>query len=283
MTRKVIGILVALGLAVVGTIALVAYVSTAEDRALAGEELAQVYVVTSPVPAGTPATQLSSFIQVEEVPVKIKAQGAVDDLEALGDRVAAVDLLPGEQLVNDRMVDVAAFADRAEGVKVPDDMVEVTVELEPQRAVGGLVEPGQTVAVLSSFEPFDLTADVVQVNGEEVAVPQSVASEVAGSTPNSTETILRKVLVTAVQRSQNGGAGGGLGGSSGGTENDRLETAPTDTLLVTLALRPLDAERVVFTAEWGTLWLAIDRDTVPDIDDPIMTRGNVHDDQAPVQ
>lgn len=280
MTRKVIGIIVALGLAVVGTIALVAYVSTAEDRALAGEELAQVYVVTSPVPAGTPATQLTSFIQVEEVPVKVKAQGAVDDLEALGDRVAAVDLLPGEQLVNERMVDVAAFTDRAEGVKVPDDMVEVTVELEPQRAVGGLVEPGQTVAVLSSFEPFDLTADVVQVNGQEVAVPQSVASEVAGSTPNSTETILRKVLVTAVQRTTSGG--GGIG-SSDSTDTDRLETAPTDALLVTLALRPIDAERVVFTAEWGTVWLAIDRDTVPDVDDPIMTRGNVYDDQAPIQ
>ena len=282
MTRKVIGIIVALGLAVVGTIALVAYVSTAEDRALAGEELAQVYVVTSPVPAGTPATQLASFIQVEEVPVKIKAQGAVDDLEALGDRVAAVDLLPGEQLVNDRMVDVAAFTDRAEGVKVPDDMVEVTVELEPQRAVGGLVEPGQTVAVLSSFEPFDLTADVVQVNGQEVAVPQSVASEVAGSTPNSTETILRKVLVTAVQRSQSNGGGGGLGASES-TETDRLETAPEDTLLVTLAVLPIDAERVVFSAEWGSIWLAIDRDTVPTVDDPIMTRGNVYDDQAPVQ
>lgn len=282
MTRKVIGIIVALGLAVVGTIALVAYVSTAEDRALAGEELAQVYVVTSPVPAGTPATQLESFIQVQEVPVKVKAQGAVDDLAALGDRVAAVDLLPGEQLVNDRMVDVAAFADRAEGVKVPADMVEVTVELEPQRAVGGLVEPGQTVAVLSSFEPFDLAADVVQVNGQEVAVPQSVASEVAGSTPNSTETILRKVLVTAVQRSQSNGGGGGLGASDG-TETDRLETAPEDTLLVTLAVLPIDAERVVFSAEWGSIWLAIDRDTVPTVDDPIMTRGNVYDDQAAVR
>ena len=282
MTRKVIGIIVALGLAVVGTIALVAYVSTAEDRALAGEELAQVYVVTSPVPAGTPATQLESFIQVQEVPVKVKAQGAVDDLAALGDRVAAVDLLPGEQLVNDRMVDVAAFADRAEGVKVPADMVEVTVELEPQRAVGGLVEPGQTVAVLSSFEPFDLAADVVQVNGQEVAVPQSVASEVAGSTPNSTETILRKVLVTAVQRSQSNGGGGGLGASES-TETDRLETAPEDTLLVTLAVLPIDAERVVFSAEWGSIWLAIDRDTVPTVDDPIMTRGNVYDDQAAVR
>lgn len=282
MTRKVIGIIVALGLAVVGTIALVAYVSTAEDRALAGEELAQVYVVTSPVPAGTPATQLESFIQVQEVPVKVKAQGAVDDLAALGDRVAAVDLLPGEQLVNDRMVDVAAFADRAEGVKVPADMVEVTVELEPQRAVGGLVEPGQTVAVLSSFEPFDLAADVVQVNGQEVAVPQSVASEVAGSTPNSTETILRKVLVTAVQRSQSNGGGGGLGASES-TETDRLETAPEDTLLVTLAVLPIDAERVVFSAEWGSIWLAIDRDTVPTVDDPIMTRGNVYDDRAAVR
>ena len=51
MSRKVIGIVVALALASVGTVALVSYVRSAEERAQAGEELVEVYVLTDTVPA----------------------------------------------------------------------------------------------------------------------------------------------------------------------------------------------------------------------------------------
>ena len=46
---------------------------------------------------------------------------------------------------------------------------------------------------------------------------------------------------------------------------------------MTLAVPPYDAERVVFTAEFGTLWLAVEREDVPEIEDSIKTRGNVYD------
>jgi pilus assembly protein CpaB len=279
MNRKVIGIVVAMVLALVGTVALVAYVSQAEERALAGEEVVEVYVVTTLVPAGTPAEDLEPFLTVEKVPAKVRAAGAVESLPGIEGTVASVDLLVGEQLVDSRMVERSELVDRTAGVNVPDDMVEVTVELERQRAIGGLIEPGQTVAVFSSFEPFELNSTVVEVDGEEVALPQSVAAEVDGSTPNSTELILHKVLVTAVQLVPRPG---GIT-TTGDAEVDRLTTAPEDGLLVTLAVRPLDAERVVFTQEFGFLWLAVERDTVPGTDDPIQTRGSVYDDQVPVQ
>ena len=46
-------------------------------------------------------------------------------------------------------------------------------------------------------------------------------------------------------------------------------------MFVTLAVAPFDAERLVFSAEFGTLWLAIERETVPDTDEPGQTRGSV--------
>lgn len=55
MSRKVVGIVVALLLATVGTVALVSYVRTAEQRAQAGEELVEVYVVNGTIKAGTSA------------------------------------------------------------------------------------------------------------------------------------------------------------------------------------------------------------------------------------
>ena len=271
MSRKLIGIISAVILAAVGTVALVAYVSQAEDRALAGEELVEVYVVNTLVPAGTPGSEVDDYVVIEQVPVKIQAEGSVDSLPSLATLVAAVDLVPGEQLVDTRFITRAEVTDRAAGVQVPDDKVEITIQLDPARAVGGLVEEGQTVAVFASFEPFDLNPTVVEVDGEEVALPEAVATEVEGKTPNSTDIILRKVLVTAVQETLSRTF------SSEDDEVNRLDTAPDDALLVTLAVDPKDAERIVFTAEFGSLWLAIDRETVPEVSDPVQTRGTVYE------
>ncbi len=266
MTRRIVGVVVAILLALVGTLALVAYVSSAEQRALAGEELVEVYVVATPIASGTATEDIEALVTVERVPVKVRARGAVDSLPALAGQVAAVDLMPGEQLVAGRFVQRSEFADRAIGIDVPEDMVEVTVELDPQRAIGGLLEAGQTVAVFASFDPFQLSRTVVPIDGEAVPVPSAVADDVVGTTPNTTDLLLRKVLVTAVQERSD---------PSVQDDDRRLSTAPEGTVFVTLALAPFDAERLVFTAEFGELWLAIERETVPETDEPGQTRGSV--------
>jgi len=278
MSRKVTGLMAAIVLAVLGTAALVAFVSSAEARALEGEELAEIYVVVQPVPSGTAAEDLGERVVLEEIPAKVRAAGAIVDLDDLGDRVAAVDLEPGEQLLDARFIDVSEFADREAGVTVPDDLIEITIALDPQRAVGGLLEPGQTVAVLGSFEPFEIDANFVEVDGEVVGLPETVSDTVKGKTPNVTDILLRKTLVTAVQEVQDRAF------SAEETEEaDRLTTAPEKGLLVTLAVAPRDAERLIFTAEFGGVWLAIERDTVPEvIDDPI-TWNDVYDRAAPIR
>ena len=266
MTRRVVGIVSAIVLALAGTVALAAYVSSAEQRALAGEELVEVYVVTTLIAGGTATEDIEASVTVERVPVKIRAQGAVDNLPSLAGYVTAVDLLPGEQLVTGRFVQRSEFADREIGIDVPEEMIEITVELDPQRAVGGLLEAGQTVAVLASFDPFQLSRTVIPVDGEAVPVPSAVAAEVEGTTPNTTDLMLRKVLVTAVQHRLSSSADG---------EDQRLTTAPEGTVFVTLAVIPFDGERLVFAAEFGQLWLAIERETVPETDSPGQTRGSV--------
>ena len=208
---------------------------------------------------------------VERVPIKVRAEGAVADLTALAGRVAAVDLLPGEQLVTGRFLERSELTEQRIGIDVPDDMVEVTVELSAERAIGGLVEPGNTVAVFASFDPFQLTSTVVPVDGEVVPVPAAIAGDIDGSTPNSTDLLLRKVLVTAVQKpvtSSNAEA-------DGAGEDDRRSTPVNGSVFVTLAVHPFDAERLLFTAEFGKLWLASERETVPDVDPPGQSRGSV--------
>jgi len=272
MNKKVTGIVIAIVLAAVGTISLVSYVRSAEERAQSGERLVEVYVVSENVPAGTPVSELSELVTVELVPAKVQATNSVQSLKGLEGQVASVELVAGEQLVNTRFIAPADFASRDIGVIIPAGKVEITLQLEPQRAIGGLLQPGDTVAVIASFDATELTASVVEVDGEEVAIPDSVASSVNGQVPSSTGLILHKVLVTAVQQSASRS-----GVSDGDVERSRLEEAPADDVFITLAVDPADAERLVFSQEFGYVWLAQERSDVPEYETELQTRGSVYD------
>ncbi len=146
--QKLIGIVAAVVLAGVGTVLLTTYVRGAEQRATSGEEAVGVLVVADGIPKGTRAEEIGALVRTESVPAKVAAQGAVADLASLAGLIAAVDLLPGEQVVQGRFATAAA----AGRVVVPPDSLEVTVLLESVRAAGGKVRAGDSVGVLVSFE-----------------------------------------------------------------------------------------------------------------------------------
>lgn len=220
MGRRILGIVLAVLLAAVGTGLLVLYVKGAERRALAGVELADVLVVQEAVEKGTAAEDLGDRVGVEPVARKLVAEGAVADVEELEGRVAAVDLVPGEQVVSDRFAEPAAF--QAGGVDVPEGLQVVTVALSADRTVGGHISPGDTVGVLASFD------------------------REAGSQP-ITHLMLHRILVTNVQ--------GDPSGQPSTPEEEGNELAPAGNVLISLAVEAGQAERIVFAAEHGTLWL----------------------------
>ena len=71
MKRKIIGVLAALVLAGIGTTALVAYVESAKDEAVAAEALVDVYVVNETIPKGTSAAEIAQSVKVTQVPAKV--------------------------------------------------------------------------------------------------------------------------------------------------------------------------------------------------------------------
>ncbi|HVM51769.1 MAG TPA: RcpC/CpaB family pilus assembly protein [Acidimicrobiales bacterium] len=234
MNRRLIGLLVSLALATVGTIVLVGYVRSAEARALEGEQLVEVLVVTDRIEAGTTAADVAGSVRAEEVPAKVRAAGALGDtadLRALEGLVADVDLLPGEQLLRDRFV-APAVVQRGD---VPAGLLEVTLSLATERALGGRVSPGETVGVVGSFTDSQGTA--------------------------TTRIILHKVVVTAVQ----------LGVGTTDDIDDENAEFPNSNVLVTLAVDALSAERLVFAAEHGRVWLTSEPLDAPETDSGVQT------------
>lgn len=243
------GLISAVVLALMGTLAIVAYVNGADDRAQAGEKIVKVLVVKDTVPAGTPAKELGDRVGLESISAKVMADGAVTKVKDLGDKVTGTTLVSGEQLLSSRFVDKSNYSATGADIQVPAGLLRTTLALDPQRVVGGVLTPGATVSIAASFD-----AD--------------------GPKGAETHIIFHKVLVTNVQ----------LTGTVNSTDNTsdaktadstKPGEAPTSQLLVTLALDGPSVERLVFTSEFGHVWLSIEPKDANEGGTQVVTRDSV--------
>jgi pilus assembly protein CpaB len=246
MKRSIIGVVAAVMLAAVGTLVLVGFVRGAEDRALAGQETAEVLVVSEHVERGTASEDLTASVSTERVPAKVRAEGSVVSLDDLEGQVAAIDLVAGEQLVAGRFTTVQELQSESD-IEIPEGLQEVTISLEPQRAVGGQLIPGDTVGFFASFSP-----DVL---------------------PYNSKLILHKLLVTNIQVEQLPQTPVEDDGTSSGPD-----LAPTGNLLLTLAVDVEQAERIVFAAEHGTIWLSAEPESADEDGSQLRDAENIYND-----
>jgi pilus assembly protein CpaB len=222
MRGRVVAVLVAVALAAAATAALVAYADGADRRAIANQQPVLVYVARARIPAGTSGedAQNRGLIERATLPRRAVAGGAVRSLEQLGGRVAAVDIVPGEQLLAARWVG-RGEAPGGRLLAIPMGHQAVSIALDPTRQVSGFVTPGDRVSVVVSL-----------------SLPKG------GRSQRTSRFLLQDVQVLAV------GATAQEGRRVGQGRNQSLSA-------VTLAVRPADVERVVFAAENGSLYLSL--------------------------
>ncbi|MDZ4090044.1 MAG: RcpC/CpaB family pilus assembly protein [Arthrobacter sp.] len=242
MRTRLLGGIAALIVAIIGTVLLVSYVQNADNRALAGTETETIYVVQKAIPAGAGADEIASAVIQKSVPKVALAEHNVTDLTTLGSKVAAVDLVPGEQLLSTRMVEAKSFLGPSR-VEVPAGLQELTLKLPIERVAGGKVAAGDTVGIFLSLD---------QASGPEGE---------AGTKSSKTQLSFHKVLVTGAQFSNGTAAQTGEAGTASGTSqvastsaSDKAQT--DDTYLITIARNSADAERIVYAAEFGKVYLS---------------------------
>lgn len=275
MDRKWIGVLISLVLAAVGTWVLVQYVNGADDRAREGVETVDVLVVSDTIPQGSSIQDVGDRVERQSVPVSARADGSVATLTSLQGTVTAVDLVPGEQVIASRFVTPQQFAE-TQAFTVPDDLLAVTLSLSPDRALGGELATGDLVAVIASFEPFDING-VVPSDDPDGDVEPTVLEGADLKTPNSSGIIVHKAIVTNVQVEALPAAD-----NTASAEAQGVELAPTGNLLVTIAAEAPYIEKIVFTAEWGSVWLAIEGELAAEEFDQVQTRNLVYRDTLTV-
>lgn len=279
MRRKIVMVVAALLCGALGTALLVRFVQGAESRALEGEQLVEVFVVTEYIPAGTTGEAMlaGGLVQVTEVPVKVRPTASVVAATQIASQVAETDLFPGEQLVLERFVDPDSFDTRPSTVQAPEGFIELTIAMAPERVMGGYISPGDTVAIFTSFGPFTVEGSEVEIDGVVVELPEELSSDISVSTPDTTHVLMHKVLVTEIQ-----------------VEEIPIEPDPTDSrisnaprlapsgnLLITVALTTPEAERLIFAREYGSLYMAQEPDDAPEEGTRIQTRATVYDSTEP--
>jgi pilus assembly protein CpaB len=236
MKRRLLAAFAALLLLVVGTVVLLAYVKAADARALAGVQTTEVLVADQVIPEGTPADQLTTLVRTEVLPQKAAVEGRVTDLEELAGLVATVDVQPGEQLLLSRFGEVES-GEAAGTVPVPQGLQEVSVLLEPQRAIGGRLAAGDTIGVVVSIGDGD---------------------------QGKTHAVIHNVLVTQVQGAPapvDAQADEGAEAASDDTDTASSGPAvPSQSLMITLAVTAPQAEAVVYGMEHGTVWLTLENE-----------------------
>jgi pilus assembly protein CpaB len=293
--RRIIGVVAAALLATAGTVALVGYVQSAKDEALAEEALVEVYVVDRLIPKGAPAETITSSVSLERVPARLEQDGAITDLDDVGDAVAASDLQPGDQLLSARL------APKEEVVEEVDDKVQVSALLTADRAVGGALRKGDLVGVYLSFDPFELqeggfvpvdpadalTGRTEQPEAADEAAESSAAPEPDDDadenkqSPNVTKLEFQHVLVTNVQTVDTPVTDDSDNDDDADGEEPSIAQVSGKQYIVTLALSPEESERFVFATEFGHVWLANQPATVSDDGTRLVTLGNVFSVVAP--
>lgn len=212
-------------LALVGALLIFSYAGNADDRAMTDLEPVAVLVVQKSVPIGTSAEDLVEYVAVAQRPKSAVAPTALKDLKSSAGKVTSVELVPGEQLLAERLVDPGTLRSST-AVEVPKGLQEISFQLEPQRAAGGRIVPGEHVGIFISLD--------------------SGALEEHPNEP-TTHFKLHKKLVTAVQRAPLP--------TTDDPEKD-AQALPEGSLLITVAVDGADAASIVFATEFGRIWLS---------------------------
>ncbi len=246
MKSRLISGVAAVVLALVGAMMLYGYAQGAEARAVEGLDPVDVLVVATAVPAGTPSEELMPFLTMQSLPTTAVGTSALRDLESSTGKVTAVELMPGEQLLAERLVDPNDAAVTG-SVEAPEGLQEVSFTIEPDRAVGGKIVPGDTIGIFISMESGGLEADDVP----------------------TTKLALHKVLVTSVQRAPTAVAVDPAADPEAQARAE-AEALPSGSLMLTVAVDTAQATKIVHANQNATLWLSKETAATVEGDSPII-------------
>ena len=209
-------ILLSIGFAVLAAVAAESALQRQIAAIRAQEKDAAVAVAKVVIPAH--ATITASMLQLISIPAGGVSPGTFSQLKPIIGEMATQSIYPGEQIIPNLLTDRSTSADFAD--RIPNGLVAIGVLYNPVYTVGGNIQAGDHVAVLSILNKgFNKT------------------------TLDASQIIAKNVLVMSVPA---------LTASTTATTNQTAGQA------INLAVTPEEANQIAFTAVYGQLYFVLE-------------------------
>jgi pilus assembly protein CpaB len=230
MTRRILAITIAIVLAALGTAGGLFLVLSAESRAqnrISNPVTVAIAAVRIPIGTSGAKIRAEDMVRLVKMPKDSVPADTMPEVSVELDKlVVTSNIAPGQVLLR------ANFGEQStvtSGLPLPDGKMAVTVETGAPEQVAGYVQPGSQVAIF-------LTYTVVQPDGTRTSIER-------------TRVLLAKVQVLAVGTYQ----------QSRTNTNAATRSA---SLLLTVAVTQVEAERLIEGLSHGTLYLGLLTDSV---------------------
>lgn len=229
MTRRIIGVFLAVILAVLGTAAVLYYVSSVRHQVADGQRAVRVLVAGARIPAGTSGAHMrdGDMLSTIVVPASTVPDDALTAIPAdLDQLVVTSDVQPRQLLMRGMFGQPTTLSG---GLAIPQGKVAVTVQVGIPQQVAGYVRPGSQIAIFDTY-----------------------ATEKTTKQSKTTRVLLPRVEVIAT----------GAFFSDGSTSSQQNATsdgtpAGGQTMVVTVAVTQSEAERLIEATQTGALYFAL--------------------------
>jgi len=225
MGRRIIAIVAALVVALLGVVGVVIYAQAADGRAVAGQATQTVFIAKAAVPMGTTAADAvnQQLIVSEKVVAKGVPLGALTAVTAdVAKLVATSPILPGEIIVASRF---GALPTTANTQVIPAGKIAITVSLTDPQRIAPLLTPQSHIVI---FDTLGAKAGAASTASQETRILLAdvevigVGDQTAQPTPSA-------------------------------TADPAAQKGPGNVALVTFAVSPADAQLLVHAVQTGNL------------------------------
>jgi pilus assembly protein CpaB len=243
MTRRIIGVLLAIVLAVIGTGAVLLYVNSARNTVAAGQRAVHILVAKGRIPAGTSGDRIRSQGLAEDlvVPASTVPEDALSNVPGELDKLVITADVQARQVLLRGMFGQATRL--SGGLDIPEGSVAVSVTINISQQVGGFVRPGSQIAIFDTY-PADASGKV-----------SSAATATGGN--RATKVLLPRVEVIAVGTFGANGVTANQVQQNGDKSGTTTQQNTGGQIIVTVAVTQADAERLIHATATGTLYFAL--------------------------
>jgi Flp pilus assembly protein CpaB len=273
MRIRIILLFLAIFLGAISVILVIFYINNIRSSVEEDVEKVEVLVAAQNISKETPVEVIikNDYIIIQPIPKKYIAGGVLTSLDIYKGYVVAAPINEGEQITSTNFVKPE---DLGLTFIIPSDMVAISIPVNEVIGVSNLINIGDKVNVIATFQPTqdELAVDLAETSTppedygseseesieiEEEAEPEE---EILDLTEETIYKEITKILLWNVEVLYIGTRTAAdqestqdeefMGSQSKSDENTKITT-------VTLAVTPEESEKLVFSEEMGTVWLAL--------------------------